>query len=182
MNLKSKLFFIMIILSFGFMFKTVAVADWWDRSIENRPVLPRDGIVLPTEVQPTNPPPTGGPTNPPAGGPTVTSPRQGGPQTTSTPGPTGTSSDDPCSDGKSYTGEYCGWSPRIGGDGGGTGGGSTSYYDPGTSEVRGLSYTSGEEVSLSDIMLLTGLLCLLIYAKSKFAPSIDVRTAKRRSR
>lgn len=179
MKLSNKLLLIMVFLSFGIMFKTVVNADWWDRG--ERPVLPRDEFILPT-----NPPePTVQPTNPP-NQPTVTPPKTGEPQVTPTLVPTGSSStssnDDPCASGKSYTGDYCGWSPRIGGNDGSTGD-SSSSYDYGSPPVLGLSYTAGEEIGLSDIMLLSGILCLSLYVKSKFAPGkIASLPAKKRSR
>lgn len=182
MKLSNKLLLIMVFLSFGIMFKTVVNADWWDRG--ERPVLPRDEFVIPTEApQPTNPAPTN--PAPTAGEPTVT-PKVGGPQVTPTVAPAGSSStssnDDPCANGQSYTGDYCGWSPRIGGNDGG-GGDTFSSYDPGIPPVLGLSYTAGEEIGLSDIMLLSGILCLSLYAKSKFVPEkIAGITAKKRSR
>lgn len=170
----------MIILGFGIVFKTAVQADWWDRSDVDRPVWPREELVLPTNPpQPTAQQPTNVPNQP-----TVTPPRQGGPEVSVTPAPTSTSSiddNDPCADGKTYTGEYCGWTPRIGGNDPGNGG--DAPYDPGDPQVLGLSNTAGEDVGISDIMLLSGILCLLLYAKSKFAPSINAPVpAKRRSR
>jgi len=177
MKLTSKLLFLMLILSFGVLFKSVAVADWWERG--DRPVYPRNEISFPTR----SPEPTGpAPTNPPAGGPSVTPPAIGGIEATATPVPGSNSSDeDPCAAGKSYTGDYCGWSPRIGGNDNGGGDGGEAPSDNSAPLVRGLSYTGGEEVTLSDIMLLSGILCLLLYAKSKFAPNINTRRQPRRS-
>ncbi|OGG06392.1 hypothetical protein A3D05_06350 [Candidatus Gottesmanbacteria bacterium RIFCSPHIGHO2_02_FULL_40_24] len=179
MRLSLKLTILMVILSFGFLIKTVAVADWWQRG--DRPVLPRNEFNLPSQPpeEPTN--------GQPPSEPTITPPGQGGPQITPTPDPGGNGEngdEDPCAPGKSYTGDYCGWSPRIGGeDGGGDGGGGESAEAYQASEVLGLSDTAGSEVGLSDIMLLSGLLCLLMYAKSKFAPDLNAgNTRKRRSR
>ena len=173
MKLSSKLLLIMIILSFGFLLKTVVLADWWERG--DRPVYPRNEISIPTRFpEPTNPPSQ----------PSVTQPPVGSPQATTVPDSGSTSSDeDPCEPGKSYTGDYCGWSPGIGGNDNGDDGGEASS-DPADPQVLGLSYTGGEQITLSDIMLLSGILCLLLYVKSKFAPNINATHAagKRRSR
>ncbi|OGG30886.1 hypothetical protein A3I51_04765 [Candidatus Gottesmanbacteria bacterium RIFCSPLOWO2_02_FULL_38_8] len=176
MKLSSKLFILMVILSFGFLIKSAVVADWWDRG--NRPVIRRNEYPLPTEeVQPTSQPQ---PTNPPAGLPSVTPPPQGGPEVIPTSAPTSSTTDeDPCASDKSYTGDYCGWSPRVGGEDG-VNGGEAPPYETGTAPVLGLSYTAGEEVGLSDIMLLGGLLCLSLYAKSKFAPMVNTALQGRR--
>lgn len=140
---------------------SVIYADWWERPT-GRPTQPSDyHPTFPPEptnsVQPTNPPePTS--TQPTTTQPSPT-PRVGGP--TEKP-PTGRgSTDDPCGSGKSYTGEYCGWSPRVGGGEGGKPSESQSI-------VRGLSKTASFDLGLSDIILLSGVLCLLLYVKSKF--------------
>jgi len=176
MKLTSKIFLTMIILGFGLLtVRSNIKADWWDRG--ERPVLPRNEINIPTQQEQ----PTTQPSNPPQ--PTSTPPKQGAPQATLTPESGSSSDEDPCASGKEYTGDYCGWSPRIGGNDSGGDGGSTDVYDPGTEAVKGLSYTAGPEIGLSDIMLLSGLLCLALYAKSKFAPNLNVRLqGKRRSR
>ena len=179
MKNSTKLTILMVILSFGFMMKTVVLADWWERG--DRPVLPRQEFEIPTQppVDPTSPPPTQIPDG------KVSPPPQGGPEVTPTPDPgnggdNGDEDDDPCAEGKSYTGEYCGWSPGVGDPGNGGGGEAAQSYGP---QVQGLSYTSGEDAGLSDIMLLAGLLCLLMYAKSKFAPNVKLSgQGKRRSR
>lgn len=144
-------------------------ADWWQRG-EERPTPPgldRDGrIILPTIA------PTSSPTIPPIQ-PTAT-PKIGGPSVT--PVPTGTSgsssTDDPCGPGKSYTGPYCGWSPSTSSSGGGNAGSSPRIG--GGPQVLGLSYTGGEGITWSDIISLTGVLCLLLYARSKMTKEIRV--------
>lgn len=103
----------------------------------------------------------------------TTTPRVGNPPNdsvipTSTPVPSNDesgSNDNPCAPGKSYTGDYCGWSPRVGGEGGG--GDAPRIGEPGGPLIKGLSYTSGSELVPSDIILLTGVLCLLLYVRSK---------------
>src|SRR3989344_5952873 len=150
MKMQTKILILMIIMSFGFLTMRSVSADWWERG--DQPLLPRDETIFPTNPpQPTSVQPT----NPPNGAPSVTPPPQGGLEVTTTPSPTGSSSsdDDPCASGKSYTGDYCGWSPRIGGDDGSSG--DNTYYDPGEPPVLGLSYTGKGDIGLSDIMLLT---------------------------
>lgn len=96
-----------------------------------------------------------------------------------TPVPTGSSSDsnssstdeDPCASGKSYTGEYCGWSPRVGGDEQSGSGDGASYELTAAPMVQGLSYTAGAPLALSDIILLLGVLCLTLYVRSKITLS-----------
>lgn len=117
-------------------------------------------------VQPTQP---GQPAQPTAT-PRVGNPPNDSVNPTSTPGPSDDGNDgdddDPCASGKSYTGDYCGWSPGVGGDGGG-GGDAPRIGEPGGPQIKGLSYTSGSELVPSDIILLTGVLCLLLYVRSK---------------
>jgi hypothetical protein len=119
-------------------------------------------VVTPTPGQSNQPSPTPG-----GGGGTG-----GVPTTAPTAVPTGTPSgssssnnDDPCASGKSYTGDYCGWSPSTSS----SSGGDPGNYDPriGGPGVAGLSYTAGEDLAPSDIILLAGVLCLLVYVKSK---------------
>lgn len=159
---KNLIIFISIFLCLA-LFQSIVYADWWDRTDTRptQPSLPRDDI-LPTSPPPTSVPPTAiPPTNSPAQ-PTVT-PRVGGPSIT--PAPTSSStSDDPCASGKSYTGPYCGWSQ---GTGGGESGGDESTPRIGGLPVVGLSNTSSSDLALSDIILLTGVLCLLLYVRSK---------------
>lgn len=152
-----------------------ALADWWSR--DDRPVAPtiaRDR--LPTQVPEPTWPPTSPPqpTTPSQATPTVT-PRIGGlptatptlfPSATPGGGGGGGTAEDPCASGKSYTGPYCGWSPGVGGETTG-GGGEGEIVRAGGPEVLGLSATSGEDLTLSDIMLLAGTLCLLLYTRSK---------------
>lgn len=151
----------------------IASADWWSR--DDRPVAPtiaRDR--LPTQAPEPTWPPTSPPqpTTPSQATPTVT-PRIGGPPTatptlfpSATPGGGGGggTAEDPCASGKSYTGPYCGWSPGVGG-------GGEEIVRVGEPEVLGLSATSGEDLTLSDIMLLVGALCLLLYTRSKVSIS-----------
>lgn len=129
-------------------------ADWWSRS-EDRPTAPtisRDRIPTsapqPTQVVTQAPQPTS------SGG--------GG-----TGGSGGGNSDDPCAGGKSYTGSYCGWSPEKDKPSSSTGGETSPRI--GGPEVKGLSYTGGKELVPSDIIFLTGVLCLLLYARSKLS-------------
>lgn len=154
---------ITIVLVLSWLFTTnyhsnaFALADWWQRP-EVRPTQPSEERNLPPPVQPTNPPsqPTVAPTNPPTGG----TPSDGG-------GGGGSSSGDggnPCDPGKSYVGPYCGWSPDTTTSGGGGGGGESRVGGP---QILGLSNTSSSDVYLSDIMILAGILCLALYAKSK---------------
>ncbi len=118
-------------------------------------VIDCSGYPQPTSSQPT-PTPSGGT----GGVPTAT------PIPSSNGGSTG--DEDACAPGKSYTGPYCGWSPekdKPSGDGGTFGEGEVPRI--GGPVVLGLSSTSGGELTLSDIMLLTGVLCLLLYVRSK---------------
>lgn len=180
MRIKTITNLIIIFLSLGLVLPRLTSADWWERPTD-RPDQPSYDRDIPTTA-PTNPPEEEvEPTNPPAGEPTATPLPQGGPTEEPTDEDNEEPTDengDPCDPGKSYTGDYCGWSPGIDeGNGGGIGG--TDYYDPG---VLGLSYTSGEEIGISDIMLLIGALCLLMYAKSKFLPNVDLKIKTNRRR
>ncbi len=175
MNYKKK--FIKSITIAVFIFTVLIVwrgyvqADWIDPRAGVRatpPIFDRDGrINLPTDV----------PTQPPAA-PTAT-PRVGGPSIspvpTSSSGSTGggnsSSTDDPCASGKSYSGPYCGWSPSVGSGDSGTGSPRIGGGEP---QVLGLSYTAGDGISWSDIIFLTGVLCLLLYARSKLSKEIRV--------
>lgn len=138
-----------------------ALADWWQRpdTLPTQPSIPRD-IVLPTApLQPTTSPqpsaaPTIAPTNPPTGGTSPSDPGE------SESGRGGNS----CDPGKSYVGPYCGWSPSVGNNGGG---GGQTQSRVGGPQVLGLSNTSSSDVVLSDIILLAGVLCLALYARSK---------------
>ena len=147
----------------AFFVKNSVSADWWERPTE-RPTQPNyERPTLP--IQPTSPvqPTTVQPTTPPSQ-PTLT-PGTGGPS-----GGGGGSTEDACASGKSYVGPYCGWSPSVsegGGGGGSSSGGGGEAPRVGGPEVRGLSYTSGSDLALSDIILLTGILCLLLYVRSK---------------
>ncbi|MBI5452743.1 hypothetical protein HY945_04740 [Candidatus Gottesmanbacteria bacterium] len=139
------------------------LADWWQRpdTRSTPPILERDNrIVLPTE-SPTSPP------SQPTATPRVGEPGTPAPTSTTTTS-SGGSTEDPCASGKSYTGPYCGWSPGVGGGGGGGGGGSPAQpARVGGPKVLGLSKTSSADLALSDIILLTGVLCLALYARSK---------------
>ncbi|MBI3379770.1 hypothetical protein HY029_03390 [Candidatus Gottesmanbacteria bacterium] len=140
-------------------------ADWWirptaqptqpsfDRNLEPTTVV--HPTVAPTSepVQPTVTPGTV-PTNPPS---------QGG---TGSPDGGGSSNNNPCAAGQSYVGPYCGWSPDVNHSGGG-GGGSSESPRIGGPQVLGLSNTSSSDVAFSDIMILAGVLCLLVYTRSK---------------
>lgn len=159
---KLKLIVTVVIFSVLLMRGNTVLADWWQRpdTRSTPPTLERDNrIVLPTES----------PTSPPSQ-PTAT-PRVGEPSVP--PAPTSTTSsssstEDPCASGKSYTGPYCGWSPDVSGGGGGGGGGSPAQpARVGGPQVLGLSKTSSADLAPSDIILLTGVLCLALYARSK---------------
>jgi hypothetical protein len=141
----------------------VAWADWWTRD-NGRPAFDRN---FPTESPGSQPTEGVQPTEQPTGNEPTATPRVGGVELTSTPIPTGGSSstENPCDPGKPYTGDYCGWSPKVGGE---SAGDSSSNPRIGGPEVQGLSYTSGSDLSYSDIILLTGLLCLALYVRSKF--------------
>lgn len=157
---KLKLIVTVVIFSVLLMRGNTVLADWWQRTDirSTPPILERDNrIVLPTES----------PTSPPSQ-PTAT-PRVGEPSTPPAPTSTTTSSsstEDPCASGKSYTGPYCGWSPEVS-SGGGGGGGETQSPRIGGPKVLGLSKTSSADLAPSDIILLTGVLCLALYARSK---------------
>lgn len=146
-------------------------ADWWERP-SVQPTQP--SIERPTTAPSPTQAPTQTPTSPP-GQPTITpSPPPSGGLPTSAPTPTSTPSgeeggeeEDACASGKSYTGPYCGWSPRIGGEEGDGGEGEEFIAQITGPEVLGLADTSGENLKASDIMLLTGVLCLLLYLRSK---------------
>lgn len=92
--------------------------------------------------------PTSAPTNAPSGG------------------GSGNTTEDPCGSGKSYSGPYCGWSPVVEG---GTGGESGDLRIGGP-KVLGLSKTSSGDLELSDIIFLSGVLCLALYVRSKLSP------------
>lgn len=146
-----------------------AFADWWERS-SVRPTQPSiERTPFPTSPQQ----PTQVPTSVPTQEPTVTSPPSGGiPTSAPTSIPEEEVGEDACAPGKPYTGPYCGWSPRIGGEEENE---EVDYFaqleEP---EVLGLSDTSGENLNMSDIMLLAGVLCLLLYARSKIAMGKNV--------
>jgi hypothetical protein len=75
------------------------------------------------------------------------------------------SGEDACASGKSYTGPYCGWSP----DHDSKSNDSVAYiYDPNEGiKIKGLSKTAGNDLLNSDIILFAGVLCVLLYLKSK---------------
>ena len=171
-----KIIILILFLSFSFFLYDSAVADWWDRP-DSRPTQPGVERFLPTvPPQPDSPSPTMkvSPTSAPIGGPEVT-------PTGVLSGDGGSKDDDPCAPGKAYSGEYCGWSPRIGEGGSGTGGGVDGPISRGP-QVFGLSETAGAEAGLSDIMLLAGVLCLMLYAKSKLNPDIEKKLIGKRNR
>jgi hypothetical protein len=104
--------------------------------------------------------------------PTVT-PGGGGtggvPTQTPSNGGGSSSGNDDCASGKSYAGPYCGWSPEKDKPSSDSNSSSNSNETPriGGPGVLGLSYTGSGELRASDIMLLTGVLCLLLYIRSK---------------
>jgi len=140
---------ITLVLTLGLFVKNQgpARAGWWTRD-DGRPVFDRDERPVFDRGSQEQPEPT----NPPSGGP---------PEETQDQGDGG---DDPCEPGESFTGPYCGWSPGQDdpGDDGENGG-------IGGTEVLGLSDTSSGYLDPSDIIQLTGFLCLLLYAKSKLS-------------
>lgn len=147
-----------------------ANADWWVRptALPTQPTSPRTVITFPTETaNPTSSAPTVTPQVP-----TITS-AVGGPNVpTATPVPSdgsANSNSNPCAPGQSYTGPYCGWSPSTSDGGSGGGGSAPSAPRIGGPEVLGLSNTSSGNLEPSDIILLTGVLCLLLYVKSKLS-------------
>jgi len=174
-----KILIIILILSFGFILNRSVNADWWERPT-TRPTQPNEDRFLPTLPPQYNPSPTSkvSPTSPPVGGPEVTPSDNGGNG--------GNDEDDPCAAGKSYSGPYCGWTPDVdnsdvsGGGGNGEGGGIGGLSEG--PAVSGLSETAGEEVGASDIMLLGGILCLLLYAKSKLNTDVANNLIGKRNR
>lgn len=128
-------------------------ADWWDRpsdpqrDVPTQPLYPR-GTDVPTQPVPTTVPPTSVPTivQPTL---TVTTPPIGGnTEPTSTPVP---SSGGGNNEGKKEESKNTQ---------------SEEKKTPSVSTVRGLSRT-GSGTEWSDIMLPSGILCLLLYVKSK---------------
>lgn len=161
----------LFLISGGLLFLPVvpSYADWWDRP-DARPTQPKleRGTLAPLPTVPSDPViPTSQ-----AGQPSAT-PRIGGePTTTAVPNSTtgnSSSTEDPCAPGKSYVGPYCGWSPRVGGESSGSSGNTQQQKVTNKNRVLGLSYTSGWELLPSDIILLTGVLCLLLYLRSKIS-------------
>lgn len=135
-------------------------ADWWQRPS----VFPtQPSFTRPLESNPTTAPtsapsqPTVAPTSSPSGG------------TPSTGGGSSGSGGNACDPGKPFVGPYCGWSPNVNNSGGGGGGGSSEQPRVGGPRVLGLSNTSSGNLSVSDIMILAGILCLAVYARSKIA-------------
>lgn len=146
----------------------VVQADWWERpserptqpavtrTVDSPTVKPSPSQVVPS--QPVSPTATTAPENP-----TLTPSSGGGGTGGTTDGGSGSSSgnEDPCGSGKSFTGPYCGWSPKVEGQ-------SQSSTAVATApKVKGLSRTSSGELVPSDIILLIGVLCLLLYVRSK---------------
>lgn len=135
------------------------------------PTITREarGVALNCPPTPTqSQQPTSVPTNPPGPQATVTPTIGAGANPTPTSQLTqggGGSNEDPCASGKSFSGPYCGWSPGVGGGSGSSTG--VSYPRIGGPQVLGLSYTGGSDLSWSDIILLTGVLCLALYVRSK---------------
>lgn len=155
-------------------------ADWWVRpSISpTRPVITREE--LPPEPTVTTQPTTQ-PTAIPTGSlqPTAT-PRIGSPTETPSNGSNNSSNNssgtDQCASGQSYTGPYCGWSPekdKQNSDSSSDGVSSPRIGGPDGPDVLGLSATTGNDLTTSDIILLSGVLCLLLYARSKLSVTIN---------
>lgn len=146
----------------------IALADWWSRSdvLPTQPSFQRE-LTLPTlaPLQPTSVPPSIAPTlAAPSIAPTSRPPIGG--TTPSDPGGSGSGNGlNACDPGKPYSGPYCGWSPSVENSGGG---GNLDQPRIGGPQVLGLSDTSGSDTAISDIILLAGVLCLALYARSKF--------------
>lgn len=151
--------FFLLFIGWGLMqfTDTTTQADWWVRPTER-------------EIQPTREPRVNlaprtaadliSPTSPPSGA-------------TGTGTGASSSNDNPCEPGKSFTGPNCGWSPGISEyshDSSSGGSSQATGYRIGGPEILGLSDTesAASQVNNSDIALLSGVLCLLIYVKSKF--------------
>ncbi len=164
------LFGIVFILSV--MLNGSVLADWWQRPAA-RPTSPSLERTVTVPPLPTSPP-QGQPTPTSGGGPNVTPSSPTATQASST---SSSSTEDPCAPGKSYYGPYCGWSPSVSeSSGGGGGGGTSTGVRIGGPQVLGLSYTGGSELSISDIILLAGVLCLLLYVRSKI--EIDIKRSR----
>lgn len=161
----TKIIFILLLFMISFLGTKQVLADWWERS-DIRPTQPNMERTLPTiPSQPTSivssPTPFSISASPTLSQPTTT-PRVGEP-TGSAEG----EDEDPCTPGKSYTGSYCGWSPKVGGIEGDGSGGQEEEIKTFVPSVLGLSDTAGENLQSSDIIFLLGILCLLLYLKSK---------------
>lgn len=137
-------------------------AEWWERPTERptQPVITRTFEPSPTEVVPTTPQePTPTSIADPTNTPVPTSTPSGG-NGGGNGGGGESSNDDPCGAGKSYTGPHCGWSPKVGGE-------TSQPPRIGAPQVKGLSRTSSGDLMPSDIIFLSGVLCLLLYVRSK---------------
>jgi hypothetical protein len=169
--------FLLLFLTLGLinMHKFV-YADWWQRPTEG-PVITR--TPFPThrggeevEVTKTAPSPTNTVPKPTDKIPLPTSgiiPSVPIPTIENNGGIGGTeSNEDLCENGKSFTGPYCGWSPDHDKSDSSSNNESTAVNS--SPVVQGLSRTSGPELTLSDIMLFVGVLCLALYVKSKINP------------
>lgn len=177
------IFILVLLMFFNLVNPAKSEADWWTRPEERptQPSTPRDVVLLPTQPQSTSVPPTVAPTTGPTSAPTIqptttaiqptATPRIGGgptvvptqPPSSGDSGSSSGSNGNACDPGKPYSGPYCGWSPS-------TSGGSAPNQPRigGGPQVLGLSYTSGSEVAWSDIIMFAGVLCLALYARSKF--------------
>lgn len=149
-----RLLVIVFMLSWLSYHQSVSIeADWWDRpsdpqrDVPTQPLYPR-GTDAPTQPVPTVVPPTSVPTAVQPTPTPTTSPIGGNTQPTSTPAPSsnGGGSDEKKEESKSSQSE--------------------EKKAPPVSSVRGLSRT-GSGTEWSDIMLPSGILCLLLYVKSK---------------
>lgn len=146
------------------------LADWWQRPdvIPTQPSFGRDLSPSTVEVRPTLSSPS--PTSSPNAQPTATPAIGGNPTGTPSSGGGSGSKSDPCANGQGgIDGHPCGWTPDVNNNGGGGGGGGSSSSQPrvGGPQVLGLSDTSSGDLALSDIMILAGILCLAVYARSK---------------
>lgn len=142
--------FLLPILITGGLFIFIAAwfpanAKWWQRPcIEERfeqRTIPIEAVEGEADAHPSGDCPTD------ASEPIVTDP----PQPTETPQPTEAPEEEDDED-DNEDDEPSDGNPRIGGP-----------------EVLGLSYTSGSYLIASDILVLLGVLCLLLYAKSKLS-------------
>lgn len=138
-------------------------ADWWERP-SIRPTSPsyeRDLSPLPTS--PSLPTPTSIVNHIPTPTSIVPTPTSGA--LTPTPQKDEGTKEDPCAPGKSFYGPNCGFSPRVGGEiSAVTVAEEVPVAEP---QILALSDTASYDLAFSDIIFLIGILCLLLYVRSK---------------